>query len=106
MLIDPTPIALTTEEKIKRLAPFARRAVADMIQAKMKSRQYNEVEIYLAVPQQAITILVFAARVLQKLVERCVRNAPDFFVVRPDLEQETCVLIFMDFTFFSRGFFP
>ena len=106
MPIDPTPIKLTTEEKIKRLVPFARRVVADTIQAKTKSRPRNEVETYLVAPKRVITILVFAARILQKLVERYVRNDPDLFVVRPDLEQETCMLIFTDFTFFSWGFFP
>ena len=95
-----------TEEKIKRLAQCARLAVAGMTQAKTSSPQRNEAETYLAIPKRATTILVFAARVRHKRLERCIRNDPDFFVIRPDLEPESCVLIFTDFTFFSWGFFP
>jgi hypothetical protein len=62
--IDPTPTALTTEERIKRLAQFARRAVAGTIQARMKSRQRSEVEIYLVVQMQATIILVFVAQLI------------------------------------------
>jgi hypothetical protein len=57
-------------EKIKRPAQFARRAVAGTIQAKMKSRQRNEVEICLAAPKRDIIILGFVARVLQQPIEK------------------------------------
>jgi hypothetical protein len=75
-----------------------------MIQAKTSLRQPNEAETYLATQKRAITILGFAARVRRKPIESGVRNGPDFFVVRPDLEPETSVLIFTDFTFFSWVF--
>jgi hypothetical protein len=58
------------EEKIKRLAQFARPAVAGMIQAKTNSPQPNEAEIYLAIQKRGIIILAFVARVRQKQIER------------------------------------
>jgi hypothetical protein len=57
-------------EKIKRLAQFARPAVAGMIQAKTNSPQPNEVETYLEIQKRGIIILAFVARVRQKQIER------------------------------------
>jgi hypothetical protein len=52
------------EERFKHLAQFARRAVVGMIQARMKSQQPSEVEIYLVIQMQATIILVFAAQLI------------------------------------------
>ena len=68
-LIDPTPTALTMDEKIKRLVQFALLAVADTIRAKKKLRRLKEVEIYPAIPKRDIIILAFVARVRQKRIK-------------------------------------